>query len=185
MGAFDPLTNAHLAVLGGASRSLDCPGALCMTKVLLSRSDDPLLSIEDRIDVLTKVAERCELSLVFANRGTYLDVGRAIRSEGIDATFVVGADKIAQLGDSSFYDDGEQGVEATFAETRFIVVPREGSEIARQGLQILDATDVFASPEVASISATDVRRLVRLGRPVDDLVPREVGLALEGYTSAR
>ena len=189
MGAFDPPTNAHLEIVCAAAKLDASAPVLCLTKVLLARPSDELLERERRIDVLFDVAERLDAGLAFANRGTYLDVGRALRADGIDATFIVGADKIAQLADPSFYVDGTKGVRATFAELRFIVVPRgdvDLSEIHPAGdVRVLESAEVFADTATAGISSTAVRRLHRAGAPVSDFVPPEVDLALQGYTSAR
>ena len=189
LGAFDPPTNAHLDLLSAAARVDGSAPVLCMTKVLLARPSDELLAREERVDVLSRIAERVDTGLAFANRGTYLDVGRLLSADGIDATFVVGADKIAQLADPSFYGDGVDGVRATFGELRFIVVgrgdvdPRPVPASARA--RLLDPSDVFRDAVTAAVSGTDVRRRVRSGAPVSDLVPPEVAVALRGYTSAR
>ena len=189
MGAFDPPTNAHLAILDAAARIDGSAPAFCMTKVLLARPDDELLAPEQRIDVLFDLAERLDTGLALANRGTYLDVGRALQADGVDATFVVGADKIAQLADPSFYVNGIEGVRATFEDLRFVVVPRGDVDLARVlpvgDLRVLDTSEVFTDGATAGLSSTGVRRSHRAGSPVDRLVPPEVDLALRGYTSAR
>jgi nicotinic acid mononucleotide adenylyltransferase len=189
MGAFDPPTNAHLEIVSAAARLDGSAPVLCLTKVLLARPDDELLDRKLRTEILLELAGRLDAGLAFANRGTYLDVGRALRSDDIDASFVVGADKIAQLADPSFYEDGIEGVRATFDELRFIVVPRADVDVATvlppADVRVLDTSDVFTDAATAHISSTVVRRLHRAGEPVSELVPPEVELALQGYTSAR
>ena len=182
LGAFDPPTLAHIEIVRAASRAMSAPGAFCFTRVLLARTDDALLPTETRAMLLDAIAERCRLGLVFANRGTYLDVARALRATGAEPTFVIGSDKLAQLADPSFYEDGSGGVDATFSELGLLVVPREGAAIDRGDVQVLD---VFDDPDITSISATEVRRRVRAGTSVSGLVPREVEVALEGYTADR
>lgn len=189
LGAFDPPTNAHLELLAGAARADGSSPVLCLTKILLARPPDELFTRGDRVGILHDITERLDWGLVFANRGTYLDVGRLLAAGGFDATFVVGADKLVQLADPAFYDDGTDGVRATFDELRFVVVPRDGADTsaahASPGARVLDASDVFGDDVTAAISGTDVRRSVRFGRDVSGLVPPEVALALRGYTSAR
>ncbi len=189
LGAFDPPTNAHIAVLTAAARSVCAQGVLCLTKVVLARSVEPLLDVADRISVLLDIADRCEFGVAFSNRGTYVDVGRALMASGIDAAFAIGADKLEQLADASFYPDGERGVAATFRDLRFVVTPRRGFEEDAPGrgcnVSILDRSQVFADVATAGITATEVRRLHREGRAVDHLVPPEVVHALRGYTSPR
>ena len=189
VGAFDPLTNAHVAIVRTVAGAERVPAALCLTKVLLARGDDRLLSDAQRIDVLIDVSQRLGIGVALANRGTYLDVARAMRIERLDPTFAVGADKVEQLVDPSFYEDGSRGVDATLAELRFAVVPRGAVDVARfaerANVHVLDHRDVFAVTSEAEISASEVRRAVRAGDPVDHLVPPEVARALRGYTSAR
>jgi nicotinic acid mononucleotide adenylyltransferase len=203
MGAFDPPTNAHVDVLCAAARSDGSAPVLCLTKVLLARPAGELLSREDRVALLVEIGQRLDAGVALANRGTYLDVGRALRANGIDVSFVVGADKVDQLADPVFYDDGVEGVRATFAELRFVVVPRVGAELTADligglppgDVRVLDPSDVFTDASTAGISGTDVRRILRAGGDVSTLVPPEVALALRslrgrppdppGYTSAR
>ncbi len=155
-----------------------------MTKVLLARSGDDLLAPERRARILDDVTGRCGIGLAFANRGTYLEVGRTLRATDIDATFVIGSDKIAQLVDPSFYVDGQRGVDATFAELRFIVVPRKGAPVDRDDVEVLESAEVFDDATIETLSATEVRARVRRGERIDHLVPPEVAVALGGYTSA-
>jgi nicotinic acid mononucleotide adenylyltransferase len=185
LGAFDPPTLAHVAVLDAAARSEGVPGALCLTKVLLARSPDELLTAEQRLAIVDTVAGARSYGLALANRGTYIDVHRGMRATGIDATFVIGSDKLAQLADPSFYPDGSKGVEATFAEVDFLVVPRADVDLGRNDLRVLGTAEVFDEPAQASISSTEVRRRIREGVVVEGLVPPEVVVDLEGYTAAK
>ena len=185
LSAFDPPTRAHVAVLEAASRSEGVPPVLCMTKELLARSPDELLNSRQRLHLIDAIATARSYGLALANRGTYIDVSRAMRSSGIDATFVVGSDKVDQLADPSFYGDGRRGVEATFAEVDLLVVPRPGVDVRLNGLRVLDPDATFDDPAVAAISSTEVRRRIRDGVDVTHLVPPEVVVDLEGYTAAR
>jgi nicotinic acid mononucleotide adenylyltransferase len=182
LGAFDPPTNAHLAVVEAAARATGSSGVLCLTRTLLARPDDELLRPTTRLGVIRAVAEDHELGFAVANRGTYVDVSEAFAAGGWDATFVIGSDKLAQLEDPSFYTDGTAGVERTFDLVRFVVVPRPRSSGDRPGLMWLERSEVFQRAGDEALSATEVRDRVRRGDPVDDLVPRTVAAALAGYT---
>jgi nicotinic acid mononucleotide adenylyltransferase len=184
LGAFDPPTKAHMAIARAASRHEGAPAAFCMTRVLLARPDDELLDPVDRLSLLDDLAAANGWGLVVANRGRYLDVSRALHALGIDATFVIGSDKLAQLVDTSFYPDGAAGVAATFDEVRLLVVPRTAAPIERSGVRSLRTAEVFSDEQEMSISATEVRRRLREGRGIGDLVPPGVASALGGYTSA-
>jgi nicotinic acid mononucleotide adenylyltransferase len=183
LGAFDPPTNAHMALVSAAARITGAPGALCLTKVLLDRPADALLSGDAKVALLEELTDAERIGLAIANRGTYVDVSRAMRAGGLDPVFVVGADKLGQLADPSFYTDGDEGVRATFAEVGFLVVTRTGAETTRDDVTVVDASAVFPDAETAALSATEVRRRVREGARYDDLVPAAVARALGGYTA--
>jgi nicotinic acid mononucleotide adenylyltransferase len=183
LGAFDPPTNAHIAILRAAANRLDVPGVLCPTTVLLARPADTLLDDDVRLRLLEAVAESEGFGLCVADRGTYLDVARDLRASGVDATFVIGSDKVPQLADPSFYEDGEAGVAATFREVRFVIVERPGAAVASGDIEVIQVKDVFADQRHAAISATEVRRRVRDGLSVDEFVPPVVAETLEGYTA--
>ncbi len=185
LGAFDPPTRAHVSILEAASRAEGAAAALGLTKVLLARPPDELIPARERVSLLDELAAARGLGLAVANRGTYLDVGRALAEQDIDATFVIGSDKLEQLADPSFYEDGERGVASTFEELRFLVIPRAGAHVDRDDLRVLDPQDVFARSDEMAISSTEVRRAVREGRDVTALVPPEVVPRLGGYTAAR
>lgn len=185
LGAFDPPTNAHLEILTGAAERSDAEGVLGLTKVRLARGSEVLLTDERRIEVLGAIAARCGFALAFANRGTYLDVDRALRADGYVPSFVVGSDKLSQLADPSFYPDGVRGVEATFSEVTFLVVPRAGAAVGRDDVDLLEPGVVFSDPAHRDLSATEIRRMIARGSYVGALVPPEVTAGIEGYTSAR
>jgi nicotinic acid mononucleotide adenylyltransferase len=183
LGAFDPMTNAHQAILE-AVRERGVP-VIGLTKILLARESGKLLDDEQRVEVLDLISHEGGYGFAMANRGTYLDVHRALRADGFDASFVVGADKLDQLADPSFYPDGPKGVEATFREVSFLVVPRSGFVVTRPEVVVLPESEVFSDPIVAGLSATRVREMVARGERIDDLVPPRVAAAIGGYTSAR
>jgi nicotinic acid mononucleotide adenylyltransferase len=190
LGAFDPPTCAHLGLAIGAPSVAGVPAAFCLTKVMLDRPPDELLPPQRRLELLDALGAAHGIGLAIANRGTYLEIARAARAAGTEAVFVVGSDKLTQLADPRFYPDGRAGVEATFAEARFIVV-RRGSSGAAGGssggeagtnVELVESDSVFPDPRYAEISASDVRRRLRAGEPVNDLVPPLVAVALAGYT---
>ncbi len=185
LGAFDPPTNAHLAIAKAASQREDAVAVLGMTKVLLDRPSDLLLPVPERLALLSAIAPEEGFGFLLANRATYLDVARSLTADGREPTFVVGSDKLEQLADPKFYAEGEADVSATFSEVRFLVVPRAGGVISRAEVQVMDPTEAFTGADEGEVSGTEVRRRLRMGEPVDELVPPAVALALRGYTAAR
>src|SRR5438445_13456219 len=79
LGAFDPPTNAHLAVIRAAAAADRSAPVLCSTKSLLARPPDELLPITDRLRLVDAVARGGGFGYVLCNRGTYLDVACALR----------------------------------------------------------------------------------------------------------
>lgn len=178
LGAFDPPTLAHVALITGAARETGLEGAFCLTKVLLDRSGPALLAPPDRLRLLTALGAEHGLGVAVCNRGTYLEVARAA---GGHPVFVIGSDKIAQLRDPRFYPDGAAGVTATFDCADFLVVGRGGVPVPAR-MRALDAARVFPDADTASISASLVRERLAAGADVADLVPPVVADTLRGYT---
>jgi nicotinate-nucleotide adenylyltransferase len=176
LGAFDPPTNAHVAILNAAAGHLGLPGMLCATSVTLARPPERLLDDRTRVRILEALAESEGFALYVAGAGTYLAVARELRSSGIEPAFVVGSDKLPQLADSSFHEDGTAGVEATFREVDFVVIERPGAPLRESRFPVVPVGPM-------PLSATEVRRRVRAGEAFDDLVPPVVAKALEGYTA--
>lgn len=181
LGAFDPPTRAHVALVEAGAEAEGVAAALCLTKQLLARSSDELLVSEQRLSLLDKLARARSYGFALANRGTYRDVHRAMQATGVDATFLIGSDKLAQLRDPSFYPDGERGVAETLAVVRFLVMPRAGVDVDLTDQPLLPPLD----DDLALLSSTEVRRRLREGSPVDDLVPAEVAVDVGGYTAAK
>jgi nicotinic acid mononucleotide adenylyltransferase len=182
LGAFDPPTNAHIDILHAASVRRGIPGMLCLTRVLLARGDDRLLTDGDRVRILEALAEAEGFAFLIARNGTYLEVARELRADGIEGTFVIGSDKLPQLLDPSFYSDGPDGVAATFDEVDFVVVERHGT-VPDGNYEVIPSAEAFTDPAHATISATDVRNRLRQGLDVNALVPAVVTEALGRYTS--
>lgn len=184
LGAFDPPTRAHVALARAGAAAVGGEGILGLTRVLLDRPGDVLLEPPARAALVCEVARGAGLGVLAVNRARYVDVADALTEVGVDATFVVGSDKIAQLSDPVFYQDGAAGIERTFDRVSFLVVERDGHPVGRKGLEVLSADAVFTEPGDAAVSSTQVRRRWRRGEPIDDLVPPEVGRGLAGYTAA-
>jgi nicotinic acid mononucleotide adenylyltransferase len=182
LSAFDPPTNAHVDILRAASTRRGIPAMLCLTRVVLARGDDRLLTDDDRVRLLEELAAAEGFEFLVADNGTYLAVARELRERSIEGTFVIGSDKLPQLLDPSFYPDGAAGVAATFDEVDFVVVERPGPVPAGK-YEVIPASDAFIDPAHATITATDVRTRLRRGLDVNDLVPPVVAEALGRYTS--
>lgn len=181
LGAFDPPTLAHLSVVRAAAEATGMAPALVLTTVLLDRPGDHLLSAVDRVELLAEVCHEESIAFGVANRGTYLEVARSMDEHPV---FVIGSDKLPQLQNPAFYPDGLSGVEATFAECRFVVVGRSGvlPSVGPGIIAVLDPAQVFARPDIGAISASEVRRRLRTGIETQDFVPPAVSRRLGGYT---
>ena len=176
LGAFDPPTNAHVAMASAAASRGDAV-ALGMTRVQLDRPQ-PLLPFGVRLELISVIAaERGWRTLVF-DAGTYVDVDAEARGMGLDPVFLIGSDKLAQLADPAFYPDGAAGAERTMRDVRFLVVPRPGHPVPA-GLEVLDAFDDEAT---AGLSASQVRERLSRGQEVGGFVPPVVADRLAGYT---
>ncbi|MBM3500524.1 MAG: nicotinate-nucleotide adenylyltransferase [Armatimonadetes bacterium] len=109
---------------------------------------------------------------------------RAIHGQTTELVFIMGADAVREI-------DSWHMPDAVLAEARCVAVPRPGSELADLPSVLdrgrADRIEILDLPAL-DISATEIRRRVRAGRPIRYLTPDPVVdyIAREGlYVQAR
>ena len=185
--SFNPLTVAHVWLIQEASRMV-FPDELLL---LLARANVDKevsgLPLERRLTLLARFVEtRPTFSVAACSHGRFVDKIEAIRPHypaDTRVTFSLGFDTLVRLFDPKYYADRDAALTALFEASNFIAANRapdppdavttflarpEVSPYARR------IRDIQLPPEIAAISATQVRaRLVR-GEPVTQLVPPEI-----------
>jgi nicotinate-nucleotide adenylyltransferase len=180
-GSFNPIHNAHLvcaqvvAEKGGYERVLLIPSATPPHKMHDARQSD-LASPQDRLAM-------CRLGIAGSNlfdvsdietrRGgpSYtIDTVRQLKAQGWPRVdWLIGADMLM------FLPKWHQPLEL-LAEAHFVIMARPGFTIDWSRLPAEYArlqTNVVQAPQIA-ISATEIRRRVRSGEPIEHLVPAKV-----------
>ncbi len=186
--SFNPLTVAHVWLIREASWIVFPDEVL----LLLARANvDKAVSgfpLERRLTLLTRFIEtRPAFSVAACSHGRFVDKAAAIRTHypaGTRVTFLVGFDTLVRLFDSKYYADRDAALTVLFGESDFIAANR-APDPPEAVTAFLTRPDVahFAHrirviqlpPEIAAISATQIRSRLARGESVTDLVPPEIG----------
>jgi nicotinic acid mononucleotide adenylyltransferase len=187
-GSFDPPTVAHVA-LALAWRA-ETPGDVVLvyadrTLPKEPGTEAPLLGDATRLEALRRLTAANEgLHAARSSHGLLVDQAEAAhgRWPAAPLTVLLGSDKARQLFDPAWYDDRDEALGRLFA----VAVVRYAERAGDTGL--IAAT--LARPEnapfrsrigpievpisVAAVASSAVRRRIRSGQSVADLVPPEV-----------
>ena len=184
--SFNPLTVAHVRLVEEAGR-VTPPGEVLL---LLARANvDKAVEgfpLAQRLAILSRFAEtRPACSIAAASHGRFVDKARAILPHyptGTRLVFIVGFDTLVRLFDPKYYADPDAALAALFATCEFVAANRapEPTEAVAAFLRRPDVA-TYASAirtielpgDMAAISATEVRKRLARGEPVDRLVPPE------------
>jgi nicotinate-nucleotide adenylyltransferase len=128
-----------------------------------------------------------QVSSVELERGAVsytVDTLRHLRTEYEDATldWIIGDDNLAKL-------EEWRSIDAIFAMANFVVLTREAHEVTPRFRDcVTEARSrprhgaiVFADNATVPASATEIRRRVRAGEPIEDLVPPPVSRYIHHY----
>ena len=179
-GTFDPVHNGHLAIAQLVRRELD------LTEVLLVPAPRPWMKdgkvdarAQDRlamIDLAIAGHPGLRSSRVDIDRpgptysiDTIRDLKRQLGSDA-DIHFIVGADTLKEMVD--WRDD-----DRIFEECTVVAVARPGHPHPEQlPAEHPGRSALFVGGPLVDVSASDVRRRVRRGEPIGEMVPSEVAL---------
>ena len=186
-GSFDPMTVAHASLARALRDRHRCDLILMLYSPRTIPKDPPgeppLLRPEVRVaSVLAWSATSEEFGTGLCSHGLIADqaaaAGRAFPRARL--LFGVGSDKVVQLLDPSWYEDAERSLSGLFGSARVAYGVRAGQAVpAREALERdprwAERIEVLELPsEVSAVSSSRVRRMVREGADVSDLVPPEV-----------
>lgn len=180
-GTFDPIHNGHLAAARAAQAALSLDRVRFIPSARPPhRPDSPGASGYHRLE-MTRLAvadtpgwEVSDLELTREGKSYTYDTLTTIGREGLSPLqifFITGADAFAEIESWYRYSD-------VFSLANFVVVARPGTKLeslrtrlprdtARSNVILLEA----GTPD---ISATDIRKRVARGEPINDLVPPAV-----------
>ena len=139
-GTFDPVTNGHLDVITRAAKLFDC----VIVGVLHNSAKSPLFSVEERVNILTKVTESVPNIRVASFSGLSIDFARENKANAI----VRG---LRAITDFDF--------ELQMAQTNRVLAPD------------IDTMFLTTSLEYAYLSSTTVKEVAVFGGDITKFVP--------------
>ena len=139
-GTFDPVTNGHLDVITRAAKLFDC----VIVGVLHNSAKSPLFSVEERVNILTKVTETVPNIRVASFSGLSIDFARENKANAI----VRG---LRAITDFDF--------ELQMAQTNRVLAPD------------IDTMFLTTSLEYAYLSSTTVKEVAVFGGDITKFVP--------------
>ena len=130
-GSFNPPTNAHIALLQQARKTVGEPAHLyaAISKRTVDKESVERPTWLDRIELLHIVLHRYlrDTGIILFNRGLYVEQAEALQSSFPSIQrifFLVGFDKIVQIFDPHYYKDRDASLVALFAHAELLVAPR-------------------------------------------------------------
>jgi nicotinic acid mononucleotide adenylyltransferase len=187
-GSYDPPTVAHVALAEAALHDhVDLVALVYSVRTLPKEGEahPPLLNEAQRIEALVRIAAAhpgCAAGLI--SHGLLADQAAAARTRfpEADLFLVMGSDKLLQLLDPKWYRDRDATLASLFAQARALYAVRTGDAEAIGETLAAPQNDRWRSrfvplgvpPQVAAVSAREVRARIRRGQEVRPLVPPEV-----------
>jgi nicotinic acid mononucleotide adenylyltransferase len=185
--SFNPLTVAHIWLIQEATRIFSPDEVL----LVLARTnvDKPVegFPLERRLSLLARFVEpRPTFSVAACSHGRFVDKAEVIQHHYPSETrlaFILGFDTLVRLFDPKYYADLNTSMSALFDASEFIAANRAPDppeavasflarpEVAPYAHRI---RMIRLPPEIAAMSATEVRDRLERGEPVTDLVPPEI-----------
>jgi nicotinamide-nucleotide adenylyltransferase len=182
--SFDPLTKAHVALVSKARKwGLDEILLLLDKNNVDKRSFRA--SLEDRILLVTSFFKEEDISIALSSHGLFLDKLRALKRLYPPSTkiyFLVGYDTILRVLDKKYYQDREAALDELFEESEFLVAGR-GDKGEKEIISLFEKEEnrrfknkikVLNITPFAFISATEIRRRIEKGQPLEALVPEDI-----------
>lgn len=186
-GSFDPLTIGHAALAGAAANRADLVVMVYAARTLPKErgAEPPLLAERPRLAAVSAYcATRPVFELGICSHGLLVDQMAAADRlfPNAERSLVIGSDKLLQLFDARWYRDRDVALGRLFERARLVYAVREGEEDAVDRMLSRPENSSWNSmiaplpvdPTVVAVSSTRVRRSLRAGDDVRDLVPPEV-----------
>ena len=181
--SFNPLTRAHLALIGRARKEYRLGEVLLLLDKENVDKDFFEVSLKDRLLMLMLFfKETPYISLGLSSHGLFLDKLKALEEvypSETDIFFIVGYDTLIRVLDEKYYDDRDSALRTLFNKSTFLVASREDKKIdaiydllnREENREFKGKIGALKLPDSFSdISSSKVRDFIKRGRPIDDLV---------------
>ncbi len=188
-GSFNPPTIAHVRLCEHAQKHLQLHEVLLLLAVVNVDKTRFDFSLEERVKMMATVAqERPNWSAALCSHGRFVEKAQAVAKaypEGTKVWFIVGYDTLVRIFEPRFYPDApmQEALRRFFELARLAVFPRGNSDeraisefLKQPEVKLFaDQIDILPTePSLLWISSTLVRQKLRLGEPVNELVPQSV-----------
>lgn len=192
--SFNPLTNAHIAIVERARSEYELDEVLL---VLAKANVDKQVfgaTLAERLDMLKHYcASHPHLSLAAASHGRFADKVIALQRlypQNTEIFFMLGYDTLVRLFDPKYYQDRDAELDSLFSECGFIAVNRDSmgisaiEQLMQQPENRRHAAGIHPlrlDENHARMSSSRVRELLRTGEAVEHLVPPEILIYLRDH----
>ena len=190
-GTFDPFHRGHLDPILAVRGQLEWDRVLYIPAFVQPFKQDRETASGYHRFAMTVIAtinfDDLAASAMELERGAIsytVDTLRNLRAEHADATFdwIIGDDNLAKLGDW-------KSIDAIFELANFVVLTRGSHEVPESfrhrvtGMRARpkNGAIVFAENATVPVSSTEIRRRIRAGEPIEDLVPPPVSRYIHHY----
>jgi nicotinic acid mononucleotide adenylyltransferase len=192
-GSFDPPTVAHVALAAAWRAETRGDVVLVYADHTLPKepgAEEPLLDDAARLEALRRLADvHAGFHVARTSHGLIVDQAEAARGRwpGAPITVLMGSDKARQLFEPGWYADRDEALDRLFAAADVRYAERAGDEGRVASIVAEPANARFRGHlaamsvpgEIAAVASSEVRRRIRAGVPVAELVPPEVIPLLE------
>jgi nicotinic acid mononucleotide adenylyltransferase len=187
-GSFDPITVAHVRLAEAALATSDLVVFVYSVRTLPKEGrgaeQASLLTELERLEALSHVcAGDARFAAAVCSRGLLVEQVEAAAAAfpGAELSVVVGSDKLLQLFDPRWYEDSDAATSALLSRALVRFGIRSGDERAVRRLLRRDdlgprldrLRPLDVPPEVAAVSSSHVRDLIRRELDVSELIPEE------------
>lgn len=190
-GTFDPFHRGHLAPILAVRREMQWDRVLYVPAFVQPFKQDRETASGHHRFAMAAIAtldhDELRVSSMELERGAVsytVDTLRDLRSAYEDATvdWIIGDDNLAKLGEW-------KSIDTIFAMANFVVLTRGSHAVTPQfESRVTDVRSrpkigaiVFAENATVPVSSTEIRRRVRAGEPIEDLVPPPVSRYIHHY----
>jgi len=164
-GAFNPVTNAHLALAEAALSAVD--EVVCVVPRAYPHKEFHGAALEERIEMLRRAGGRYGIEV--AEGGLFIDIVRELRARRPAEMYVIcGRDAAERI---LHWDYGEPGAIGRILEEFHLLVAARQGEFSSPAQFSHRVHPLPLSVDLDRVSSTEVRRRIAAGEPWEELVP--------------
>ena len=186
--AYNPITRAHLLLARYAREQCNLHEVILVLPKILPNKPLVGTTIEQRLEMMQLgTAALPYIALGVCTHGLFLDIFSALQeiySQESEIFFITGRDAAERIL-SWPYDDPAGALAQMFAAFQLLIFQRQGKPELVKGPQYKKYADRIHHLEMKEnldhISSTAVRRRIRAGQSIEDLVPKEVAAFIKTH----